>query len=443
MARIGTYAKKLSEYIIDNYEEGQEPVVLSGEQIKRVLQEDLYNNALLEVRRAVVFQPPKDNKIIIPYRDGRGGVKGMQGYVVVDKDKFDIDLLGYANVRGMSTKLVKTITGKLKEEKATDPTFVLKVLTAADTLYRRGVTDDFREVPVRLIAICTLAESYDVVIDVFANLLQKMGFIELKSEQKKLLTGQESTIWYYKIKVADEWLEEELGKIRAANEARNEADESTPRPTQRRLRRSIQEAESDVEEAGQKPQKISDNLLTPASNNFIMFSDSLKTEDPIKAISDINRLYQDFWTDLVKKDSYKNKKILELSNENAKLKEEYAKLKSMYDELKESSATMDEETAEKLKSYEGLSIRAKELIREKKELEDRFNKRFSESKDLEESKKRVLKSLQTILENAGEKSYRAIEAGEAENNYSKLRLKIPAIIEDMGKSIEALFKRKG
>jgi hypothetical protein len=103
---------------------------------------------------------------------------------------------------------------------------------------------------------------------------------------------------------------------------------------------------------------------------------------------------------------------------------------------------MDEETAEKLKSYEGLSIRAKELIREKKELEDRFNKRFSESKDLEESKKRVLKSLQTILENAGEKSYRAIEAGEAENNYSKLRLKIPAIIEDMGKSIEALFKRK-
>ena len=47
MARIGTYAKKLSEYIIDNYEEGQEPVVLSGEQIKRVLQEDLYNNALL------------------------------------------------------------------------------------------------------------------------------------------------------------------------------------------------------------------------------------------------------------------------------------------------------------------------------------------------------------------------------------------------------------
>ena len=443
MARIGTYAKKLSEYIIDNYEEGQEPVVLSGEQIKRVLQEDLYNNALLEVRRAVVFQPPKDNKIIIPYRDGKGGVKGMQGYVVVDKDKFDIDLLGYANVRGMSTKLVKTITGKLKEERATDPTFVLKVLTAADTLYRRGVTDDFREVPVRLIAICTLAESYDVVIDVFANLLQKMGFIELKSEQKKLLTGQESTIWYYKIKIADEWLAEELDKIRAANEARNEADESTPRPTQRRLRRSIQEAESNVEEAGQKPQKISDNLLTPASNNFIMFSDSLKTEDPIKAISDINRLYQDFWTDLVKKDSYKNKKILELSDENAKLKEEYAKLKSMYDELKESSATMDEETAEKLKSYEGLSIRAKELIREKKELEDRFNKRFSESKDLEESKKRVLKSLQTILENAGEKSYRAIEAGEAENNYSKLRLKIPAIIEDMGKSIEALFKRKG
>jgi hypothetical protein len=104
---------------------------------------------------------------------------------------------------------------------------------------------------------------------------------------------------------------------------------------------------------------------------------------------------------------------------------------------------MDKETAEKLKSYEGLSIRTKELIREKQELTDKYNKRFGESKDLEESKRRVLKSLQTILESAGEKSYRAIEAGEAENNYSKLRLKIPAIIEDMGKSIETLFKRKG
>jgi hypothetical protein len=444
MARIGTYAKRLSEYIIDNYKEGQEPVVLSGEQIKSVLQEDLYNNALVEVRRAVVFQPPKDNKIIIPYRDGKGGIKGMQGYIVVDKDKFDIDLLGYANVRGMSTKLVKTITKKLKEENATDPTFVLKILTAADTLYRRGSTDEFREVPVRLIAICILAETYDIVIDVFANLLQKMGFIELMSEQKKLLTGQESTIWYYKIKIADEWLDEELDEIRAANGARSTTNSYSLHSGIGRLRRNLQETEINAsKEIGQKSPKISDNLLTPTSNEIIMFSDSLnKTEDPIKAISELNKSYKDFWANLVEMDNYKNKKMLELSDENTKLKEECTKLKSMYAEMKEKSDAINRETEEKLKSYEGLSIRAKELIREKQELTDKFNKRFGDSKDLEESKKRVLKSLQTILENAGEKTYRAVAEGEAENNYSKLRLKIPAIIEDMGKSIEILFKRK-
>ena len=37
---------------------------------------------------------------------------------IVLHDHEHIDLLGYANVRGMSTKLVKTITKKLKEENA-------------------------------------------------------------------------------------------------------------------------------------------------------------------------------------------------------------------------------------------------------------------------------------------------------------------------------------
>lgn len=449
MARTGAYARQLADHIIDRYKEGGEPIVLSGEEIKSILNKDLYNNALVEVRRAVVFQPAKNNKIIIPVRGDKGGAKSMQGYTVVDKDKFDIDSFGYKNVRGMSTKLVRMITDKYKA-KTTDPTMVLRMLTVADTLYRRGSTTEFREVPDRLIAACIL-EPQERIEEYYIPSLRDMEFIETKEESRTLLTGQTVPVYRYKIKVEDKWLEDEINDIKVANGrpifSAEYAIKSDDRPRLSRksakilgFHRECGEPKEGNENLGPKAQVFSKNLLTAVSNDSIMFSESFnKGETGFNEAVGAFRIFSDDALQKIQvmaeqEIAAKDKAISEKDEEIRRLKERVSEL--------EARPALDEETRTKVEAYDALAIRAKKLVQINKDLEERSSKRFGDYKDLNEAKKRVLDSLQNIMEGTSEKIYRLAEECEKKNNFSTLRLKAPALIMDMGMSIESLFKRK-